>query len=213
MLDNYDFTLQVINELHTQLVGGDYIYFEELAEPAQLVLYSAQHADVKVRVKKGSVVKGVEFDGFKITNLFNGNNVGLVVAGFGEYLSTGSEITGTVETQVKSGSGQLYKTPMINGVTKILDFDVDRLFFSIENKTGAVLKLGGVDVLQAFIEIEAGAKYSDNFAPTGEVWVAGTGKVSIASKYKTQQAIITPEPLQFNGENLTFNGDNLELYN
>lgn len=212
MLDNYDFTLQVINELHTQLVGGNYIYFEELAEPAQLVLYSAQHADVKVRVKKGSVVKGVEFDGFKITNLFNGNNVGLVVAGFGEYLSTGSEITGTVETQVKSGSGQLYATPTIDGVTKILDFDADRLFFSIQNRTGSVLRLGGVDVLQNYIEIEQADKYKDNFAPTGAVYVAGTGKVSIASKYKTQQAISTPNALEFNGDTIDFNGNTVVFY-
>lgn len=212
MLDNYSFTLQRINELHHQLVGGNYIYFEDLDEPAELVLYSAQHTDVRVRVSKGSVVKGVAFDGFKITNLFDGKNVGLVVAGFGEYSRTGSEIVGTVQTEVKRGSGQLYKTQIINGETKILDFNAERLFFSIENRTGSVLRLGGVDVFRTYIEIEAGAKYSDNFAPVSEVWVSGSGKVSVASKYKTQQKIFTPSAIEFNGDTVNFNSDTVVFY-
>ncbi len=146
------------------------------------------------------------FDKIRIINNYAGTNEINLIVGTGLYTPP-LRLGGTVQTETKSGSGQLYNTPTIDGVTKILDFDADRLFFSIENKTGSVLKLGGVDVLQAYIEIEAGAKYSDSFAPTGAVYLAGTGKVSVASKYKTQQAIITPSNLTANGNVLVANGN------
>ncbi len=149
------------------------------------------------------------FDKIRIKNNHTGTNKINLIIGMGEY-SPAPKLGGILQTETKSGSGQIYKTIDIDGdPTKILDFNADRLFFSIENKTGSVLKIGGVDVLQAFIEVDTGAKYSDSFAPTSEVWVVGEGKVSIASKYKTQQAIIGLRNLTANGSPLVANGDNL----
>ena len=209
IVKNTTLTLQKDEVVHHHFTGN-YIRIAKSEGKVRLT-----HDNNNVSLEQGDYIVTDNFTKLTIENSFNGVNiVELVLSDSGkDFGSDSTRITGILETQQKSGSGQLYKTKEINGTAKILNFDADRLFFSIENKSNEVIRLGGVDVSQTYIEIEPNAKYSDNFAPTGEVWVSGTGKASIASKYKTQQAIITPEPLEFNGENLTFNGNNLKLYN
>jgi hypothetical protein len=211
MLDDKVF-LPSLNYSIKKEFAGTYLYIRKAEYPLEVDLYTESGIQ-RIKIKTGSHIKNLSFSSFNFINTYNGENIVDFVVSNNNFVETGLEIGGILETQARSGSGQLYKTIQLNNETKkILDFNNDRLFFSIQNHGNEAIKLGGVDVLQRFIEIEAGAKYSDSFAPINQVWVSGNGKVSIASKYKTQQEVIAPQPIEFNGNIIDFNGNKVTFY-